>query len=122
MKTAVWVVVYFAICFLMFTGWMFGFAQFAPFNGQEQAFSQPSLLNLFFLYVVMEPFYQFFQIETYINALMSLADDSGQMIRFHQTVPVLWIYSLSALLTFVVYIISAKWFTHNRVKGKYLSK
>ncbi|HCI6001240.1 TPA: hypothetical protein NPN33_004764 [Klebsiella variicola subsp. variicola] len=122
MKTAVWVMVYFAICFLMFTGWMFGFAQYTPFNGQEKVFSLTYLLNLFFLHIVMEPYYHFFKIETYSNALMSLADDSGQMIRFHQTVPVLWIYSLSALLTFVVYIISAKWFTHNRVKGKYLTK
>lgn len=51
---------------------------------------------------------------------MSLADESGQMIRFHHVVPVLGIYSLSALLTFVGYIIYAKWFTHNRLKGNLL--
>ena len=39
MKTAVWVVVYFAMCFLLFTGWIFAFAQYAPYNGQEHAFS-----------------------------------------------------------------------------------
>ena len=103
MKTAVWVVVYFAMCFLLFTGWMFAFAQYAPYNGQEHAFSLTYLLNLFFLHVVMVPYYEFIQTETYSNALMSLADESGQMIRFHHVVPVLWIYSLSALLTFVVY-------------------
>ncbi len=42
MKTAVWVVVYFAMCFLLFTGWMFAFAQYAPYNGQEHAFSDVS--------------------------------------------------------------------------------
>jgi hypothetical protein len=68
----------------------------------------------------MVPYYEFFQTEPYINALMSLGDESDQMIRFHQMVPVLWIYSLSALLTFVVYIIYAKWLTHNRLKGKLL--
>ena len=30
MKTAIWVVVYFTMCFLLFTGWMFAFAQYAP--------------------------------------------------------------------------------------------
>jgi hypothetical protein len=52
---------------------------------------------------------------------MSLADESGQMIRFHHVVPVLRIYSLSALLTFVGYIIYANgsliW-----LKGKLLPK
>lgn len=48
MKTAVWVVVYFAMCFLLFTGWMFAFAQYTPYNGQEHAFSLTYLLNLFF--------------------------------------------------------------------------
>ncbi|MEM0606674.1 hypothetical protein AAFL38_29660, partial [Klebsiella grimontii] len=60
------------------------------------------------------------QTETYSNALMSMADESGQMIRFHHVVPVLWIYSLSALLTFAVYITYVKWFTHNRLKEKHL--
>jgi hypothetical protein len=50
---------------------------------------------------------------------MSLADESGQMIRF-----ITWYlfsgYSLSALLTFVVYITYAKWFTRNRLKEKHL--
>ena len=119
MKTAVWVVVYFAMCFLLFTAWMFAFA---PYNGQEHAFSLTYLLNLFFLHVVMVPYYEFFQTETYSNVLMSLADESGQMIRFHHVVPVLGIYSLSALLTFVGYIIYAKWFTHNRLKGNLLPK
>jgi uncharacterized membrane protein len=68
----------------------------------------------------MVPYYEFFQTETYSNVLMSLADESGQMIRFHHVVPVLRIYSLSALLTFVGYIIYAKWFTHNWLKGKLL--
>ena len=39
MKTAIWVVVYFTMCFLLFTGWMFAFAQYTPYNGQEHAFS-----------------------------------------------------------------------------------
>ncbi|CTQ16726.1 hypothetical protein [Klebsiella variicola] len=78
MKTAVWVVVYFAMCFLLFTGWMFAFAQYAPYNGQEHAFSLTYLLNLFFLHVVMVPYYEFFQTEAYSNALMSLADESGK--------------------------------------------
>ena len=122
MKTAVWVVVYFAMCFLLFTGWMFAFAQYTPYNGQEHAFSLTYLLNLFFLHVVMVPYYEFIQTETYSNTLMSMADESGQMIRFHHVVPVLRIYSLSALLTFVGYIIYAKWFTHNWLKGKLLPK
>ena len=122
MKTAIWVVVYFTMCFLLFTGWIFAFAQYAPYNGQEHAFSLTYLLNLFFLHVVMVPYYEFFQTEIYSNVLMSLADESGQMIRFHHVVPVLGIYSLSALLTFVGYIIYAKWFTHNRRKGNLLPK
>ncbi|HBU2284287.1 TPA: hypothetical protein RRU23_005074, partial [Klebsiella pneumoniae] len=85
-------------------------------------FSLTYLLNLFFLHVVMVPYYEFFQTEIYSNVLMSLADESGQMIRFHHVVPVLGIYSLSALLTFVGYIIYAKWFTHNRLKGNLLPK
>ncbi len=83
MKTAIWVVVYFTMCFLLFTGWIFAFAQYAPYNGQEHAFSLTYLLNLFFLHVVMVPYYEFFQTEIYSNVLMSLADESGQMIRFH---------------------------------------
>ncbi len=59
------------------------FAQYAPYNGQEHAFSLTYLLNLFFLHVVMVPYYEFFQTEIYSNVLMSLADESGQMIRFH---------------------------------------
>ncbi|SXQ38670.1 Uncharacterised protein [Klebsiella pneumoniae] len=55
MKTAIWVVVYFTMCFLLFTGWIFAFAQYAPYNGQEHAFSLTYLLNLFFLHVVMVP-------------------------------------------------------------------
>ena len=51
MKTAIWVVVYLTMCFLLFTGWMFAFAQYAPYNGQEHAFSLTYLLNLFFLHV-----------------------------------------------------------------------
>lgn len=47
MKTAIWVVVYLTMCFLLFTGWMFAFAQYAPYNGQEHAFSLTYLLNLF---------------------------------------------------------------------------
>lgn len=50
MKTAIWVVVYFTMCFLLFTGWIFAFAQYAPYNGQEHAFSLTYLLNLFFLH------------------------------------------------------------------------
>ncbi len=46
MKTAIWVVVYLTMCFLLFTGWMFAFAQYAPYNGQEHAFSLTYLLNL----------------------------------------------------------------------------
>lgn len=32
MKTAIWVVVYLTMCFLLFTGWMFAFAQYAPYT------------------------------------------------------------------------------------------
>ncbi len=46
--------------------------------GQEHAFSLTYLLNLFFLHVVMVPYYEFFQTEAYSNALMSLADESGK--------------------------------------------
>jgi hypothetical protein len=70
---------------------IFAFAQYAPYNGQEHAFSLTYLLNLFFLHVVMVPYYEFFQTEIYSNVLMSLADESGQMIRFHHVVPVLGI-------------------------------
>jgi hypothetical protein len=38
-------------------------AQYAPYNGQEDAFSLTYLLNLFFLHVVMVPYYEFFQTE-----------------------------------------------------------
>lgn len=116
MKTVLVVVVYFAVCFLIFTGWMIGFAQHAPFNGQEQAFSLTYLLNLFFLYVVMEPFYQFLQVIKHVKVLLELEDNSGQLINFYKEIPVMWIYSLSAVLTFVFYIIAGKLFTRKRVK------
>ena len=116
MKTVSVAVVYLAVCFLMFTGWMIGFAQHAPFNGQEQAFSLTYLLNLFFLLVVMEPFIQFSQITKYFKVLLDLGDDSGQLINFYNEIPVMWIYSLSAVLTFVFYIIAGKLFTRKKVK------
>lgn len=115
MKTLSVAVVYLAVCFLMFTGWMIGFAQHAPFNGQEQAFSLTYLLYLFSLYVVREPFYQFFQVTKYVKVFLDLGDDSGQLINFYNEIPVMWIYSLSAVLTFF-YIIAGKLFTHKRVK------
>lgn len=114
MKVAVWAAVYYAVCFLMFTGWIIGFSQHPPFHVQEQPFSLTYLYNLFYLYVVMEPYYQFFQIDRYFSSLMVLADDTGQMISFYKDVPVMWIYSLSTLLTFVIYIISANWFKKSR--------
>lgn len=36
MKTAIWVVVYLTMCFLLFTGWMFAFAQYAPYKALLQ--------------------------------------------------------------------------------------
>lgn len=116
MKTVSVAVVYLAVCFLMFTGWMIGFAQHAPFNGQEQAFSLTYLLNLFFLYVVMEPFYQFVQVTQYVKVYLDLEDKSGQLINFYKEIPVMWIYSLSAVLTFVFYITADKLFSRKRVK------
>ncbi|MGF8369939.1 hypothetical protein AAGQ26_28490, partial [Klebsiella pneumoniae] len=50
-------------------------------------------------------------------------DEPGRFsICSRQAAVVLRIYSLSALLTFVGYIIYAKWFTHNWLKGKLLPK
>ena len=113
MKTVSVAVVYLAVCFLMFTGWMIGFAQHAPFNGQEQAFSLTYLLNLFFLYVVMEPF---LQVTEYVKVYLELEDKSGQLINFYKEIPFMWIYILSAVLTFVFYIIADKLFSRKRVK------
>ncbi|HGK4105801.1 TPA: hypothetical protein ACJ2PE_003913 [Klebsiella pneumoniae] len=111
MKIVSGAVVYLAVCFLVFTGWLVCFAQHAPLNGHEHTVTLKYLLNLFFLYVLMEPFYQFFQVTNYVKGLLDLADNSGQLINFHKEIPVMWIYSLSAVLTSVVYLIYAKWFT-----------
>lgn len=120
MKTVSGAVVYLVVCFLVFTGWLVCFAQHVPLNGLEHDLTLMYLLNLFYVYVLMEPFYQFFQVTEYFKAILVLEDNSGQSITFYNEIPVIWIYSLSALLTFVIYIIYAKWFTHNRLKGKYL--
>ncbi|WP_369136548.1 hypothetical protein [Klebsiella variicola] len=117
MKTVVWVVMYFAVCFLVFTGWLVYFAQHAPFNWHEHDLTLKYLFNLFFVYVLMEPYYQFFQVTEYFKGLLALEDDSGQSISFYKEIPVMWIYSLSAALTFVFYIKSGKWFAHKRVKS-----
>nr|URZ94497.1 Hypothetical protein [Raoultella ornithinolytica] len=65
----------------------------------------------------MEPYYQFFQVIEYFKVLIVLEDDSGQSIRFYKEIPVMWIYSLSAVLTSVVYLIYAKWFTLKNNSG-----
>lgn len=116
MKSAVWAVVYLAICILVFSGWVACFAQHAPFNGHEHDLTLKYLLNLFFVYVLMEPFYQFFQVTNYVKGHLDLADNSGQLINFYKEIPVMWIYSLSAVLTYVVYLIYAKWFVRKRVQ------
>ena len=98
MKTAVWVVVYFAMCFLLFTGWMFAFAQYAPYNGQEHAFSLTYLLNLFFLHVVMVPYYEFIQTETYSNALGHILYGNLESISF-------WGFTVLGVLIYVLGIV-----------------
>ncbi|MBK0167429.1 hypothetical protein [Klebsiella sp. S69] len=111
MKTVIWVMVYLAICILVFSGWLVCFAQHAPLSGHEHELTVMYLLNLFYDYVLMEPFYQFFQVTDYFKAILVLEDDSGQSITFYKETPVIWIYSLSAILTSVAYLIYAKWFT-----------
>lgn len=120
MKTVIWVVVYLVVSILVFSGWLICFSQHAPLKGPEYDLTLTYLLNIFYVYVLMEPFYQFFQVTEYFKAILVLEDKSGQSISFYNEIPVMWIYNLSALLTIVVYIIYAKWFTHNRLKGKYL--
>ncbi|MGX2011068.1 hypothetical protein ACWIVX_14585 [Enterobacter asburiae] len=116
MKAAVWAVVYSAICILVFSGWVACFAQHAPFNGHEHDLTLKYLLNLFCVYVLMEPFYQFFQVTEYFKTILALEDKSEQAICFYNEIPVMWIYSLSAVLTSVVYLIYAKWFVRKRVQ------
>lgn len=118
MKTVSGAVVYLVVCFLVFTGWLVCFSQHAPLNGPEHDLTLTYLLNLFYVYVLMEPFYQFFQIDTYIIAFMTLSDDTEQMIPFYKEIPVMWIYSLSAVLTFVIYLVSVKWFFRKTVQRK----
>ncbi len=50
MKTVSGVLVYLAVCFLVFTAWLICFAQHAPFPGGEQALTLTYLLNVFFVY------------------------------------------------------------------------
>ena len=85
-------------------------------NGHEHDLTLKYLLNLFCVYVLMEPFYQFFQVTEYFKAIPVLEDKSGQSIIFYNEIPVMWIYSLSAVLTSVVYLIYAKWFVRKRVQ------
>ena len=114
MKKAIWVAVYFAVCFLVFSGWVACFAQHAPFNGHGLTLMY--LYDLFYVYVFMEPFYQFFQVTNYVKGLVDLADNSGQLINFYKEIPVMWIYSLSAVITSVIYLIYTKWFVRKRVQ------
>lgn len=116
MKTAIWVTVYLAVCNLLFSGWLICFAQHVPLNGLEHDLTLTYLLNLFFVYVLMEPFYQFFQVTEYFKVLMVLEDNSSQPITFYNEIPVIWIYSLSALLTIVLHVISGKWIFHRRLQ------
>ena len=116
MKTAIWITVYLAVCTLLFSGWLICFAQHAPLNGLEHDLTLTYLLNLFFVYVLMEPFYQFFQVTEYFKVLMILEDNSSQSITFYNEIPVIWIYSLSALLTIVLHVISGKWIFRRRLQ------
>lgn len=116
MKTVSGAVVYLVVCFLVFTGWLVCFAQHVSLNGPEHDLTLMYLLNLFFVYVLMEPFYQFFQVTEYFKVLMVLEDNSSQSITFYNEIPVIWIYSLSALLTIVLHVISGKWIFHRRLQ------
>lgn len=119
MKTVIWVVVYLAVCILVFSGWLICFAQHAPLSGLEHDLTLTYLLNLFCVYVLMEPFYQFFQVTEYFKVLLVLQDDSNQSITFYKEIPVMWIYSLSALLTIVLYVISVKWISYRRLQRQH---
>ena len=119
MKTVIWVAVYLVVAILVFSGWLFCFSQHAPLNGPEHDLTLTYLLNLFYVYVLMEPFYQFFQVTEYFKAIMVLEDKSGQSISFYNELPVMWIYSLSALLTIVLYVISGKWIFHRRLQRQH---
>ena len=114
MKTVIWVVVYLVVSILVFSGWLICFSQHAPLNGTEHDLTLTYLLNLFYVYVLMEPFYQFFQVTEYFKAILVLEDKSGQSIIFYNEIPVMLIYSLSALLTIVLYVISGKGIFHRR--------
>lgn len=119
MKTVIWVVVYLVVSILVFTGWLICFSQHAPLNGPEHDLTLTYLLNLFYVYVLMEPFYQFFQVTEYFKAILVLEDNSGQSISFYNEIPVMWIYSLSALLTIFLYVISGKWIFHRRLQRQH---
>lgn len=116
MKTVVWVVMYLVVSILVFSGWLICFSQHTPLNGPEHDLTLTYLLNLFYVYFLMEPFYQFFQVTEYFKAILVLEDKSGQSISFYNEIPVMWIYSLSALLTIVLYVISGKWIFHRRLQ------
>jgi len=111
MKTVSGVLVYLAVCFLVFTAWLVCFAQHAQFPGGEQALTLTYLLNLFFVYFLMVPFIHFFQVETYSKALMGLADGTGHLTQFYEEVPVMLIYLLSAGLTLFFYFIPLKFWS-----------
>ncbi|MHB7521229.1 hypothetical protein ACYCNO_24080 [Klebsiella pneumoniae] len=116
MKTVSGVLVYLAVCFLVFTAWLICFAQHAPFPGGEQALTLTYLLNVFFVYFLMVPFIHFFQVETYYKALMGLADGTEHIIQFYEEVPVMLIYLFSAGLTLFFYFIPLKLFFNKKLK------
>lgn len=95
------VTTYILLCLLVFSTWLIFISQFSTLDGYNLSGKMMYILNTFFIYVVMAPFDAF--LDRPLTMVREVADSSGQMTRFYNEIPILWIYGISALLCFSVY-------------------
>ncbi|HCZ9102104.1 TPA: hypothetical protein O4G09_005236 [Klebsiella michiganensis] len=107
------VTTYMLLCLLVFSTWVIFISQFSTLDGYDLSGKMMYILNAFFIYVVMAPFDAF--LDGSLTMVREAADSSGQMTRFYNEMPILWIYGISALLCFSIYKFFNRISAHQRI-------